>query len=64
MNRGGVRLMSEQKQNIHPKISKRPYKPGDDDKIVDLLNLSYSNGWNDIQTKRKDEGKAKLTTVL
>ena len=41
--------MSEQKQNIHQKISMRPYKPGDEDRIIDFLNFSYPRGWGDIR---------------
>jgi GNAT superfamily N-acetyltransferase len=44
--------MSENKINLSQNISRRPYRPGDQDNIVDFLNISYPKGWGDIKQMR------------
>lgn len=41
--------MSEQKADLSQKLSLRSYRPGDEDNIVDFLNLSYPRGWGNIK---------------
>jgi len=41
--------MSEHKANLSQKISLRSYQAGDENNIVDFLNLSYPRGWGDIK---------------
>jgi GNAT superfamily N-acetyltransferase len=41
--------MSEQRADLSQKLSLRSYRPGDEDNIVDFLNLCYPRGWGDIK---------------